>query len=50
MSTILASKQIGDLSYFVGDLATLYTIVDSQKIKQSKSLEYNSRKSKKSNR
>ena len=42
-SEILAAKQVGDVSYMVADLSVLYTIIDSESIKQSNSTEYNPR-------
>lgn len=48
MQTIVASKQVGDLSYFVADLNIFYTIIKTQKIKQGRNEEYNSKTREKS--
>lgn len=48
MNVITASKSVGQLSYFVRDLETLYTIILSGQLKQSKNQEYNKNKHEKS--
>lgn len=49
MAKIFAAKQVGRLSYFVGNLSTFYTVITTQKIKQSNKAEYNPRTKKKEN-
>lgn len=47
MIRVYAAKQVGDVSYFVNDLTTLYCILDDEMIIHSKHSEFNPRTGKK---
>lgn len=48
MLRVYAAKQVGDLSYLVGDLSVLYDIIKYQRIKHSRNPELNPKTGKKS--